>query len=65
MPKMKTSSAARKRLRVTAGGKVVRRRAFRSHLLEHKAAKRRRPKRRLTGLSAADAREALRLLGRR
>ena len=65
MPKMKTSSAAKKRLRVTAGGKVVRRRAFHSHLLEHKSAKRRRPKRRITGLAAADVREALRLLGRR
>ena len=65
MPKMKTSSAARKRLRISAGGKVLRRRAFKSHLLEHKSAKRRRAKRRDTGLSQADTREALRLLGKR
>lgn len=65
MPKMKTSSAAKKRFRLTAAGKVMRRRAFRSHLLEHKTAKRRRPKRRVTSASAPDAREALRLLGRR
>jgi large subunit ribosomal protein L35 len=65
MPKMKTSSAAKKRLRVTAGGKVMRRRAFKSHLLEHKSPKRRRMKRRDTGTDGTDNREALRLLGRR
>jgi ribosomal protein L35 len=37
---MKTKSAAKKRLRLSAGGKVLRRRAFKSHLLEHKSAKR-------------------------
>ena len=65
MPKMKTSSGARKRLRVTASGKVMRRRAFKSHLLEHKSAKRLRKKRRDTGVAASDRREALRLLGKR
>jgi large subunit ribosomal protein L35 len=65
MPKMKTSSAAGKRLRVTAGGKVMHRRAFKSHLLEHKSAKRRRKKLRDTGLAPQDTREALRLLGKR
>jgi large subunit ribosomal protein L35 len=65
MPKMKTSSGAKKRFRLTASGKLLRRRAFKSHLLEHKSAKRRRKKRRDTGLVAADRREALRLLGKR
>jgi large subunit ribosomal protein L35 len=65
MPKMKTSSGAKKRFRLTASGKLLRRRAFKSHLLEHKSAKRRRKKRRDTPLSAADHREALRLLGKR
>jgi large subunit ribosomal protein L35 len=65
MPKMKTSSGAKKRLRLTASGKLMRRRAFKSHLLEHKSAKRLRKKRRDTGLVAADRREALRLLGKR
>jgi large subunit ribosomal protein L35 len=65
MPKMKTSSAAKKRLRLTAAGKVLRRRAFKSHLLEHKSAKRRRAKRRDTGVAPVDKREALRLLGKR
>ena len=65
MPKMKTSSGAKKRFRVTASGKVMRRRAFKSHLLEHKSAKRLRKKRRDTGLAPQDTREALRLLGKR
>jgi large subunit ribosomal protein L35 len=65
MPKMKTSSGARKRFRITAGGKVLRRRAFKSHLLEHKSAKRLRKKRRDTALDRSDTREALRLLGKR
>jgi large subunit ribosomal protein L35 len=65
MPKMKTSSGARKRFRITAGGKLMRRRAFKSHLLEHKSAKRLRKKRRDTQLDRSDTREALRLLGKR
>jgi large subunit ribosomal protein L35 len=65
MPKMKTSSGAKKRFRLSATGKVMRRRAFKSHLLEHKSADRRRKKRRDTALAPADHREALRLLGKR
>src|SRR6476646_9640857 len=45
MPKMKTKRAAAKRLRLSAGGKLMRRREFKSHLLEHKSAKRLRKKR--------------------
>jgi large subunit ribosomal protein L35 len=65
MPKMKTSSGAKKRFRLSGTGKVLRRRAFKSHLLEHKSAKRRRHKRRDAGLAAADTKAALRLLGKR
>ena len=65
MAKVRTSSGAKKRLRVTGTGKVMRRRAFKSHLLEHKSPKRLRKKRRDTGVAAADNREALRLLGKR
>ena len=65
MPKMKTSSGAKKRFKLTASGKILRRRAFKSHLLEHKTAKRRRAKRRDTGLAPSDERTALRLLGKR
>ena len=65
MPKMKTKTAAKKRFKLTGTGKVTRRRAFKSHLLEHKSAKRRRAKRKDTGLHASDVKEVLRLLGRR
>jgi large subunit ribosomal protein L35 len=65
MPKMKRSSAAKKRFRLSSGGKLLRRRAFRTHLLEHKSAKRRRVKRRAKEMVPADRKEALRLLGKR
>jgi large subunit ribosomal protein L35 len=65
MPKMKTSSAAKKRFKLSAAGKVLRRRAFRTHLLEHKSAKRRRSKRRNREMVPADRDEAMRLLGKR
>jgi large subunit ribosomal protein L35 len=65
MPKPKTSSAAKKRFKITAGGKVLRRRAFKSHLLEGKSPKRKRAKRRDVGLVAEDSREVKRLLGKR
>jgi large subunit ribosomal protein L35 len=46
MPKMKTRKSAAKRFRKTGTGKLVRNRAFKRHLLEHKTSKR---KRRLSG----------------
>ncbi len=42
MPKLKTRRAAAKRFRATGSGKIVRRKAFKNHLLEHKNAARRR-----------------------
>ena len=65
MPKMKTKSGAKKRFKVTGTGKVTHRRAFKSHLLEHKSAKRLRAKRKDKGLHASDVKEVLRLLGKR
>jgi large subunit ribosomal protein L35 len=65
MPKMKTHSATKKRFRVTGTGKLVRRHAFKSHLLEHKTAKRKRGFRKIYDVSKADAREIRRLLGLR
>jgi large subunit ribosomal protein L35 len=65
MPKTKTHSAAKKRFRLSSAGKVLRRRAFRTHLLEHKSAKRRRVKRQAKQMVPADRKEALRLLGKR
>ncbi len=64
MPKMKTHRGAAKRFKVTGTGKVMRRKAFKNHILEKKSAKR---KRRLSGpaqVSAADTPRIDRMLGR-
>jgi large subunit ribosomal protein L35 len=42
MPKLKTNRAARKRFRKTATGKILRRKAFKSHILTKKTSKRKR-----------------------
>jgi large subunit ribosomal protein L35 len=42
MPKMKTNRGAAKRLKVTGTGKVMRRKAFASHILTSKSTKRKR-----------------------
>ena len=42
MPKMKTSKAAAKRFKVTKSGKVKRKKAYASHIMTKKSAKRRR-----------------------
>ena len=64
MPKQKTKSAAKKRFKVTAAGRLLRRQAMQSHNLEKKSAKRRRKFRRDQPVDGADAREVRRLLGR-
>jgi large subunit ribosomal protein L35 len=65
MPKTKSHSATKKRFRVTGSGKLVRRHAFKSHLLEHKTPKRKRGFRKLYAVAKADANEVKRLLGSR
>jgi len=42
MPKMKTNRGAAKRFKVTGSGKIVRRKAFSSHILTKKSTKRKR-----------------------
>ena len=42
MPKLKTSKSIKKRFKVTGQGKLLRRQAFRSHILEKKSSKRKR-----------------------
>ncbi len=41
MPKLKTRKAAAKRFRVSGSGKIMRRKAFKNHMLEHKSSSRR------------------------
>ena len=54
MPKMKTHRGAAKRYKVTGTGKLVRHKAFSSHILETKSPKRKRNLRKATGSSKAD-----------
>jgi large subunit ribosomal protein L35 len=65
MPKTKTHSATKKRFRVTGKGKLVRRHGMKSHLLEHKTAKRKRGFRKVYDVSQADSKGIKRLLGLR
>ena len=58
MPKMKSKGGAKKRLRLTASGKLKRARANHSHILTKKNAKR---KRRLRQMTLVDERDQLRL----
>ena len=62
MPKMKTSSGAKKRFKVTASGKVLRRPAMRSHNLEKKSSKRRRGFRKLVELEGSDLKAVKKML---
>ncbi len=54
MPKMKTHRGAAKRFKRTGTGKLVRRKAYASHLLTHKTTKRKRKLRQDAILSSAD-----------
>ena len=64
MPKMKTHRGAAKRFRVTGTGKVVRRKAYRSHLLEKKPSKRTRRLGREAEVVGKEKKKVLKLLGR-
>jgi large subunit ribosomal protein L35 len=62
MPKMKTHRGAAKRFKVLKSGKVKRSKAYKSHLLTHKNAKRKRRLRKATYLVGGDAKNIRRLL---
>ena len=55
MPKLKTRKSAARRFRVTGSGKLVRRKAYKSHLLQHKKSNR---KRRLSKTAVVNERDA-------
>lgn len=65
MPKMKTHSGSKKRFRVTGSGKIMRGKAYKSHILTKKSAKRKRNFRHETGLAAGDEKNVARSLGLR
>lgn len=57
MPKMKTHRGAAKRFKLTGTGKIKKAKAFKSHILEKKSAKRKRNLRKTGLVSAADAKK--------
>ena len=65
MPKMKTHRGAAKRFKVTGSGKVMRRKAFKNHILEKKSPERKRRLGQEAEVAGGDADRINRLLGRR
>lgn len=63
MPKMKTKAGARKRLAVTASGKLKRKHAFKSHILTKKTTKRKRNLTHTSMVDKADEPRMKKLLG--
>lgn len=62
MPKLKTHSGAKKRFKVTGGGKITRRKAYKGHLLTGKPAKRTRGLRKSALVSESEYDNIKRLL---
>ncbi|MDR1797952.1 MAG: 50S ribosomal protein L35 [Clostridiales Family XIII bacterium] len=62
--KMKSHRGAMKRLRLTASGKVKRNKAYKSHILNKKTAKRKRGLRQATLLSSADLKRIKRAMAK-
>ena len=55
MPKMKTHSGTKKRFRRTGTGKLMRAKAYKSHILSKKSTKRKRGFRQEAEIASADA----------
>ncbi len=64
MPKNKTHKGTKKRIRLTATGKLMRQRAFGSHLLTKKSANRKRKLRKAVQTVSSDINRLRDLLGR-
>ena len=65
MPKMKSHSGTKKRFRKTGTGKLMRAKAFKSHILTKKSQKRKRNFRHETEVAKADTKVVERQLGLR
>ena len=64
MPKLKTSSGAKKKFKVTGSGKLTRRSANQSHNLEHKSPKQKRSFGKAHPVDGANEKTVNRMLGR-
>jgi len=62
MPKIKTNKGALKRFKRTATGKLLRNKAFASHILTKKSRKRKRNLRKATTLDTTNIKQIARLL---
>ncbi len=62
MPKMKSTSGAKKRFKKTASGQFKRRKAFRSHNLSTKSRKRKRHLRKPTLVSESERKKMVALI---
>ncbi|MBR2562289.1 MAG: 50S ribosomal protein L35 [Eubacterium sp.] len=62
MPKMKTKRAAAKRFKTTGTGKLVRNKAYKSHILTKKSPKRKRNLRKATVMDQSNVRNMKRVL---
>jgi len=60
MPKQKTKKAAAKRFKITKGGKILRHRTHKSHLMEGKTQKKKRGLRKMVSISPTDIRRVKR-----
>ena len=63
MPKMKTHRGAAKRFKITSTGKVMRRKAFKNHILEKKSPARKRRLGREAQVTGGDRDRIEKLLG--
>ncbi|MCD6294358.1 MAG: 50S ribosomal protein L35 [Deltaproteobacteria bacterium] len=62
MPKMKTNRGAAKRFKTSGSGKIVRNKAFSSHILTKKSTKRKRNLRKSTVLDPANLKGVRRMI---
>ncbi len=62
MPKMKTHRSSAKRFKITKSGKILRSKAYKSHILTKKTTKRKRNLRKSTTVSSADVKRVKALL---
>ncbi len=62
MPKIKSNSGAKKRFKITKGGKIKKANSFKSHLLSSKSTKRKRNLRKLSIVSDQEERKIKRMM---
>lgn len=62
MPKMKTHKSSAKRFKISSSGKILRSKAYKSHILTKKTAKRKRNLRKSTTVSSVEVKKVKVLL---